>query len=63
MLTLEHGPASWCDRGSTEMSSMDQGCVVEAGGGYEDSSCTARVIYCIREARRCMLVVIEDLRM
>ena len=23
MLTLEHGPASWCDRGSTEMSSRD----------------------------------------
>ena len=48
MLTLEHGPASWCDRGSTEMSSMDQGCVVEAGGEYRDSS-TARVICRIRE--------------
>ena len=23
MLILEHGPASWCDRGSTEMSSRD----------------------------------------
>ena len=46
MLTLEHGPASWCDRG--EHRNEFQGCVVEAGGEYRDSS-TARVICCIRE--------------